>query len=316
MPVRLVRLSLADSAALTWSDVTDWLLGPGVKILLVIVIAVALKWMVNRLVRGLSKAAIDSRLTRFVAVGASGASGQHAQEDPQAYVERHAHRVRTTSTMVRSALTILIGAIAVVTVLDILGIPLGPLIASAGIGGVALGIGAQSLVKDYLSGVVMIMEDQYGVGDVVEAGLATGPSVVGTVEDVSLRVTRIRDANGVAWYVPNGQFVRVGNTTQGWSVAIVDTPIAYTENTETALSVIRGAVDALDHDPAWSDKLIEAPQVIGIESVGGATLTIRTTCKCLPQQNFPVQRELRERIKIALDKAGIEGPPPMPFGRP
>lgn len=302
---------LATDSSLTWSAVGTWLLDSGVKILIVLVLAVVIRWLLHRLIAKISDAAIDSRVARFVGVGGPG----HAQQDPQAYIERHSHRVRTTSTMLRSAVSIFVGTVTVITVLDILGVPLGPLVASAGIGGVALGIGAQSLVKDYLSGIFMIIEDQYGVGDIVDAGLLTGANLVGTVEDVTLRVTRIRDTSGVAWYVPNGQFARVGNTTQGWSTAIVDTPIAYTENVEQALIVIRAAVAAFDEDPSWSDRLIESPAVAGVESVGGATLTIRTLCKCRPQQNFPVQRELRERIKIALDRAGIEGPPPAPFGQ-
>lgn len=303
---------VADSS-LSWSAAGTWLLDTGVKILIVVLVAVVIRWLLRRLIAKVSDAALDHRMARFV--GGSGNGAGHAQRDPQVFVERHSHRVRTTSTMLRSAVSIFIGTIATITILDILGVPLGPLVASAGIGGIALGIGAQSLVRDYLSGIFMIIEDQYGVGDIVDAGLLTGPNVIGTVEDVTLRVTRIRDTSGVAWYVPNGQFARVGNTTQGWSTAIVDTPIAYTENVERALTVIRDAVDAFDRDPSWSDRLIESPAVAGVESVGGATVTIRTLCKCRPQQNFPVQRELRERIKVALDKAGIEGPPPTPFGQ-
>lgn len=301
------------TVAATWSSVTDWLLGPGIRIVIVIVIGVSIRWLLHRAISRLTRVALDDRVTRFV----GGSRGPEAAAAATGVThERHEQRVRTTSTMLRSTTTVVVGAITVLTVLGIVGVPLSPILASAGVGGVALGFGAQSLVKDYLSGIVMIIEDQYGVGDVVDAGLATGANVTGTVEDVSLRVTRVRDSNGVAWYIPNGQFVRVGNTTQGWSTAIVDTPIAYTESIEQAITVIREAATSLESDPAWSDRLIDAPQVAGVESVGGATVTIRTTCKCLPQQNFPVQRELRERIKAALDRAGIKGPPPAPFAAP
>ena len=297
----------------TWASVGDWLLGPGIRIVIVIVVAVAVRWALHRAVSRITRVALDDRVTRFVGGAREERSSRQADGVSQQRLEQ---RIRTTSSMLRSTITVVVGSIALLTVLGLLNIPLAPIIASAGVGGVALGFGAQSLVKDYLSGIFMIIEDQYGVGDIVDAGLATGPNVTGTVEDVSLRITRIRDATGVAWYVPNGQFVRVGNTTQGWSTAIVDTPVAYTENVEQALSVIRGAAESLDDDPDWRDRLIESPQVVGVESVGGASLTIRTTCKCLPQQNFPVQRELRERIKIALDKAGVKGPPPLPYTRP
>src|SRR5699024_10376654 len=153
--------------------------------------------------------------------------------------------------------------------------------------GVALGFGAQSLVKDFLSGVFMIVEDQYGVGDVIDTG-----EVVGTVEDVSLRVTQLRDGSGVTWYVRNGEIVRIGNRSQGWSVAIVDIPIAYDADVERAQSIIRDVAAQLTDDAAYEEKLLEPPEVIGVESIGGGAITIRVTAKCVAQQHFAIQREL------------------------
>ena len=156
---------------------------------------------------------------------------------PQA---RRTQRAETIGAVVRSIVTITIWSIAVLTVLEILGISLGPLIAAAGIAGVALGFGAQSLVKDFLSGMFMLMEDQFGVGDVIDTGVASGSGMVtGTVEGVSLRTTRLRDIDGVVWHVPNGAILRVGNKSQQWARAVVDVPVAFEADTGAATEVIR-----------------------------------------------------------------------------
>ena len=175
----------------------------------------------------------------------------------------------------------------------------------------ALGFGAQSLVKDFLSGVFMIMEDQYGVGDVIDTGEA-----IGTVEEVTLRITRLRDANGVTWYVRNGEIIRIGNRSQGFATAIIDMPVSYAESVERVVGVIREAATAMGADPAWADKFVEEPQVLGVESIVGMTMTIRTIAQCVPGEQFPVQREMRERLKAALDAADVKAPPLGPFGGP
>ena len=144
---------------------------------------------------------------------------------PQA---RRTQRAETVGAVVRSVVSITIWSIAVLTVLEILGISLGPLIAAAGIAGVALGFGAQSLVKDFLTGMFMLMEDQFGVGDVIDTGVTSGGGVVtGTVEGVSLRTTRLRDIDGVVWHIPNGNILRVGNKSQQWARAVVDVPVTF-----------------------------------------------------------------------------------------
>ena len=162
----------------------------------------------------------------------------------------------------------------------------------------ALGFGAQSLVKDFLSGIFMIVEDQYGVGDVVDTGEA-----IGTVEDVTLRVTRLRDGSGVVWYVRNGEIVRIGNRSQGWATAMVDTQVAYDEDIDRAIGVMREVVHQMDQDPAWEGRLLEEPSVVGVESIAAGAVTVRIVAKCAPGEDFPLQRELRERVKVALDRA-------------
>jgi small-conductance mechanosensitive channel len=207
--------------------------------------------------------------------------------------------------------TFTVATLAVLTVMALVGIPLGPLLASAGVAGVALGFGAQSLVKDFLAGIFMILEDQYGVGDVIDTGEA-----IGTVEEVTLRITRLSDAQGVTWYVRNGEIIRIGNRSQGFSTAVVDMPVSYAEDVERVVAVIAGAAAAMGADAQWADRLLEPPTVLGVESITGSAMVIRTTAQCAAGENLAVQRELRERIKQALDAAGVKAPPLAAFGGP
>lgn len=306
------RMPLSSLPSLTWPQVRDWLIDAPLKIVITIVVAGVVRWLLHRLVDRVVATATSRRAQRLSEL--PGGAGRVLAEATGLAGERHVQRARTTGAVLRSVITIIVATIALLTVLAIVGIPLGPMLASAGIGGVALGFGAQSLVKDFLSGVFMIVEDQYGVGDVIDTG-----EVVGTVEDVTLRVTRLRDASGVAWYVRNGEIVRIGNKSQGWSVAIVDIPIAYDEDVERAQSIIRDVAAALSADDAWGPKFLEPPHVVGVESIGGGAITIRTTAKCLAQEHLGVQRELRERVKLAFDRAGVRSPaalPMPPYGQP
>ena len=159
----------------------------------------------------------------------------------------------------------------------------------------------------------MIVEDQYGVGDVIDTG-----EVVGTVENVSLRVTQLRDAGGMTWYVRNGEIVRIGNKTQGWSTAIVDIAIAYDQDVEKAITVIRDVVGVMDDDDACKDILLEEPNVVGVESIANGAITIRIVAKTIANEQFGVQREMRERVKVAFDREGVRSPLPVmpPYGGP
>ena len=223
--------------------------------------------------------------------------------------ERHRQRTLTMGSLLRSMVTFVVVMIATLTILTTVGINLGPVLATAGVGGVALGFGAQSLVKDFLSGIFMILEDQYGVGDVIDTGEA-----IGTVEEVSLRVTRLRDGQGVVWYIRNGEIIRIGNKSQGWSTAMVDIPVAYSENLDKVIPLIRTVVHELDESPDWQDKLLEEPQVMGVESMTGSVVTIRVIAKTAPEQQYGVSREIRERVKAAFDEHGMKAPVMTPFG--
>ncbi len=297
-------MPLSSLPSLTWAQVGDWLLGTPLKVIVTILLAAVARWLLLRLIARVVDGATSRHARRIADL--AGAGRALAQAVGVAH-ERHVQRTRTMGSLLRSVVTIVVATVAILTVMALLEIPLGPMLASAGVGGVALGFGAQSLVKDFLSGIFMIVEDQYGVGDVVDTG-----EVVGTVENVSLRVTQLRDANGVTWYVRNGEIIRIGNRSQGWSTAMVDIPVAYDEDVERAQQIIRDVVATLDQAPPWDEKLLEAPQVVGVESIVGGAVTIRVLAKTVAQEHFSVQREIRERVKLAFDREGVRSPVALP----
>ncbi len=272
----------------------DFLLAKPLQIVLILLGA----WVVTRLVR--------RGVDRFVARVRSGESmvARLAQDD-YARIRTNA-RATTISQVLRSVATAIVYGIAVLLVLGEIGINLGPLLAGAGIAGVAIGFGAQSLVKDFLSGVFMIVEDQYGVGDVVDLGDASG-----TVEAVTLRSTRLRDVNGTVWHVPNGTVQRVANKSQQWARALIDVSVSYGTDVRHASDVIKGVADALWHDDDWTSCVLEEPEVWGVESLGADGIVIRLVVKTKPAEQWKVMRQLRVRIKDAFDAEGIEIPFPQ-----
>ena len=265
--------------------------------------------MLHRLINRVVATATSRRAERLASIPGAG----RALQAVRGANVRHVQRTQTMGALLKSITTFVVLGITALTVLSLVGIPLGPMLASASVGGVALAFGAQSLVKDFLSGVFMIVEDQYGVGDVIDTG-----EVVGTVENVSLRVTQLRDAGGMTWYVRNGEIVRIGNKTQGWSTAIVDIPVAYDQDVEKAISVIRDVVSVMDDDDAFKDILLEEPNVVGVESIANGAITIRIIAKTIANEQFGVQREIRERVKRAFDREGVRSPLPVmaPYGGP
>jgi small-conductance mechanosensitive channel len=302
-----VNLSMPDLSGLTWAGVGDWLVGTPLLVLTVLVVGLIARFVLHRLINRVVTTATSRRAERLAAIPGA---GRALQAVGVANV-RHVQRTQTMGALLKSITTFVVLGITALTVLSLVGIPLGPMLASASVGGVALAFGAQSLVKDFLSGVFMIVEDQYGVGDVIDTG-----EVVGTVENVSLRVTQLRDAGGMTWYVRNGEIIRIGNKTQGWSTAIVDIPVAYDQDVEKALSVIREVVSVMDDDDAFKDILLEEPNVVGVESIANGAITLRVIAKTIANEQFGVQREIRERVKMAFDRAGVRSPMPVmpPYG--
>lgn len=278
-------------------DLWEKLLLAAIVVAVALVLRVVLAFTIRRTVRTLitrehpEARDLSSRARRILA-RASGIS-----------VERHRQRVETLGSLLRNVVDIALTVVVVLTVLASFGVPMGPLIASAGVGGVALGFGAQSLVKDYLSGIFMLAEDQFGVGDLVRIG-----ELSGTVQEVTLRVTKLRDATGTVWYVRNGEVLTLGNVSQGYSTATIDIPVAIDEDPAKVQDILRAAVGGMDEEPEFAEQLLEAPTVLGVGSMEGGTMTIQVLIKTGPNQQWGPTRAVRARAQRALAEGGIRGP--------
>lgn len=266
--------------------------------------AVLLRWLVHRSIAQVENSAVQksknrpSRIDKVLTPGV-------------ADLERRSQRALTLGSLLRSTSTFAIGVVAALMVMAEVGLPLGPLLASAGVGGVALGFGAQSLVKDFLSGVFMIIEDQYGVGDVIDTGEA-----IGTVEEVGLRITRLRDASGIVWFVRNGEILRIGNKSEGWSLASVDVAVDYDEDPGKVTDLLNQVCDEMFDSADWQEKLVERPAVVGVQSVSGGSMTLRIHAKCIPGEQYGATREIQGRAKRLFDASGIKGPRVNPAATP
>ena len=288
-----------------------------IKVVLILVLA----WIVNRLVRRWLDRAVEGWLARRSEAAEEAremsdeASGR-IDELREAAVrrarrmvekqERAGQRTRTLGALLRSMASVAIYGVAVMMALGEFDVNLGPLIAGAGIVGVALGFGAKSLVEDFLSGVFMLLEDQYGVGDVVDVG-----DTAGVVEEVKLRTTQVRDINGTLWHIPNGTIRRVANMTQDWGRVVLDLDVAYDTDIAAATTVIKEVADAVWHEQLPYATITEEPMIAGVQSLGDSAISIRLMARTEPGEHFAAARELRGRIKDAFDQAGIEIPFPQ-----
>ncbi|WP_395111448.1 mechanosensitive ion channel family protein [Actinomadura sp. SCN-SB] len=214
--------------------------------------------------------------------------------------QRRAQRARTMGSVLRSIASIVIMGMAFFSILGQLGLNLAPVLASATVIGMAVGFGAQNIVKDFLAGLFMLLEDQFGVGDVIDVGSAKG-----TVEAVTLRVTRMRDVNGVVWYVPNGEIKHVGNESQNWGRAVLDVPVDIHEDVEKVKEILQKTADEMAAAGEWQDLILEDPSVWGVQALTGDALIVRVVLKTAPGRQADVSRELRERVKKSFDEAGI-----------
>ncbi|WP_433463271.1 mechanosensitive ion channel family protein [Spirillospora sp. CA-128828] len=221
--------------------------------------------------------------------------------------KRRAQRAQTLGSVLRSIASVLIMGTAAFSILGSLGLNLAPILASASVIGVAVGFGAQNIVKDLLAGLFMLLEDQYGVGDIIDVGSAKG-----TVEAVTLRVTRMRDMNGIVWYVPNGEIKKVGNESQNWGRAVLDIPVDIHEDTEKVKEILQTTADEMASDAPWNDLILEEPSVWGVQALAGDAIVIRVVLKTAPGRQGDIARELRERVKRAFDEAGVTVATPAP----
>src|SRR5215204_4852959 len=275
-----------------------------------VVLILLVAWIVTQLV--------DRLIRRIVAPPADKPKDGKPKKSPFGFIDtsgapsaRRAQRAKTMADVLGRLANAMIWGIAVLVALGELGIDLAPLIAGAGVLGIALGFGAQSLVRDFIAGFFMLVEDQYGVGDVIDVGGTVGGAsggVSGTVEGVSLRTTRLRDVEGVVWHVPNGEIKRVGNKSQQWSRALLDIEVDRDTDVTSAIRVIKETADAMWHEEGWRDAILMEPDVWGIEELGAQSMKLRLVVQTLPLEQWRVARDLRARIKAALDEAGIETP--------
>lgn len=271
-------------------------LNVALRIGFVILLAIVANWLAHRFIARLTGGAQKSLVPKRLRAKAAAV----LEASPVVFSERRHQRAQALGSIMCSIASALIFGIAALTILGDLGINLAPLLASAGVAGVAIGFGAQNVVKDFLSGIFMLLEDQYGVGDVIDADVATG-----TVEAVGLRVTRVRDINGVVWHIRNGTIDRVGNKSQGWSRAVVDLPLGYDQDVRRARETMKQAAVAMWRDSRWRDLILEEPDVWGVQELLSNAVVLRVVAKTVPLKQWEVARELRERLMAALDEQGV-----------
>jgi small conductance mechanosensitive channel len=276
------------------------------RIAFVVVLALVIRAVLHRLIKRITDRASSTVLPAFRRRTSAGngepreptdaaIQAQHALVD-----ERRRQRIHALGSILRSAASVTIFFIASMVILGDLGINLAPILASASVAGVAIGFGAQNLVKDYLAGIFMLVEDQYGVGDAISVG-----DVTGTVEAVTLRTTRLRDVSGIVWHIRNGTIDRVGNESQGWARAVIDYPLPYEVDLSRATPVLEREAGDMWEDATWRQVMLEKPVVWGAQDVTAAGVTMRVVARTAPLRQWEVERELRARLKSALAVAGI-----------
>ena len=289
-----------------WADFGHLLAKKAGALVALVVIGLVVQWIFHRLIDKLVSKAEDGVLPDRIS---QAAFGRDDHEAPAPGSTRRVQRARTMGTLLKSIVSGIIAAIVVTMMLAEVGLDIGPIIASAGIAGVALGFGSQTLVKDFLSGIFMIFEDQYGVGDVVDMG----DGLSGTIEAVSLRVTRLRDTNGTVWYVRNGELFRVGNMSQNWARTVLDVEISAREDISRVRRVLGDVLHDLWEDDEFDGVVIEEPEIWGIQAITPDAITLRVTLKTAPMEQWRVARVLRERIKSRFDHEGIQAPYPTSY---
>ena len=298
--------------ALTRDEVVSWLgdiAVPALRILVVVILAEVAVLVLRRTTRAAFQKLIergDSPLIGSRQVLEKLGLSEAGEPPRELTTNRNHKRVDALSDITNNLIKVVIWLVAIFMILGTLGINLGPLVAGAGIAGIALGFGAQSIVKDFLSGILMLVEDQFGVGDVIDVGEASG-----VVESLSLRTTRLRSVDGTVWHVPNGEIRRVGNMSQGWSRSVIDVGIGYGSDVDTALSILNRVATQMSADEPWGTKFLEQPEILGVQDLGDSAVVLRMWVVTEPAAQWEVSRELRRRIKYAFDEAGIEIPFPQ-----
>lgn len=295
----------------------EWLIEKPIEIALTLVVAIVAHWLLRRLISKLAKRSTEAKIVLPRLPVAFGRS-QRTREEISAQMaamnasqeSRRRARVKTLADVARSAVGILVWTWAALAILSALGVNVAPIIASAGVVGVALGFGAQTLVKDFLSGIFMLLEDQYGVGDTIDVG----DDIIGTVEEVTLRVTTLRDIDGTLWYVRNGEILRIGNFSDEYSIARIQIPVGLSNDAEEAAEVILESAKRAAQDPAIADGVLDEPELNGITEFATDHLSVRVSVRTLPGEQWTIQRKLLGRALQDMQAAGITTPYPHGIG--
>ena len=306
-PSRVCTRILEWTGSETLAGLSEWVIDRPVRVVLILIIA----WVVNRLARkGIARISDSIRETpshpRLRALRNLGPGGSEMNSSE---ADRAPARAEAIESVLKSLVTAGTFVVALMLVLGEFEINLAPLLAGAGIVGIAIGFGAQSVVSDFLSGIFMLVEDQYGVGDVIEV-----EGVTGEVESITLRTTKLRDLSGTVWHLPNGTIRKVGNHSQLWSNAVVDVDVAYETDLRRAMQIMNEVADAYwveTHSEDSTGDIIEDPVVLGVQTLAESGITLRLLVKTEPSTQWRIQRELRLRLKEAFDEAGIDIPFPQ-----
>lgn len=277
----------------TLASGSEWLILRPLQILGILLVTLIVNRVLKRRVRSFVQKILSAQ-PEVLKLGAT-------LHDP-----RRETRATAIAGVLSGAVSTSLWAVTLMLIAGVIGLALGPLIAGAGIVGLALGFGSQSLVKDWIAGLFMLMEDQYGIGDVVDLGPA-----VGTVERFSLRSTVIRSLNGTVWHIPNGEITRVGNLSQVWSMALVEVSVAYQTNLDVAIAVMTRTAEQVVGEQEFADTVLEPPVVTGVEQLGDDGITIRLMVKTSAGAQWALQRALRKAVKENFESAGIEIPFPQ-----
>ncbi len=294
-----------DTATSFWADASA-----RAMLVAIAVVAIFILWLVLRLaVRGLSKGIergveASERQRRKAAkrgIHLPMMTEEIETHDVRLELERRRQRAKTIRAVLNSFINVAAVLIGLMTVLTIVGVPVGPLLASAGVASVALGFGAQSLVKDLISGLFMLLEDQYGVGDIINTGEASG-----VVEEVGLRSVRLRSIDGTVWYVPNGNIMRIGNMTQLWSRALIEVRLAYDTDLEAARAAMLESVERARQNPEINDAILGEPEVPGIESFDYYGMSVRLLIQVRPVSQWNVMRAVRNEMRTVFEERGIQ----------
>lgn len=295
----------------TDNEFLGWVVGSFFEPLLIVGAILLSASIAIRLMRRALRRVIDrARDPRALMTSGFLAGDNDVRVTPEEHRVRHARReqrAEALGTLAQSVIRVVVWGLAILTALGTVGINLAPLIAGAGILGVAIGFGAQGIVKDFLSGVIMLVEDQFGVGDVIDAGEA-----IGVVEEVSLRTTRIRAFDGTVWHVPNGSISRVGNMTQEWSRMVIDVGVAYETDIDQAIALLRDILERFQQLPEVRVQLLGEPmEILGVNDLADSSVTIRVVAKTVPGQQWALGRLFRQVVKQEFDAAGVEIPYPQ-----